>query len=375
MLGSWGTAIIVTLYVFTFAHPLLAQNCSDLALQTNHTQQILYEYALIAEAAYGQPPSNSCYVEQTSSQISMPDHQQFPLRPEDIESWKNWILERWQSELHPPEEPGKYNGDDGITYVTCAYDLNIPQLALTWTISRQYQENTEIPLIDVIIPEIRPVIPHTMLPVNEEIGIINLRREPSSPNETEELVAIRGTNFTKISQIMTSLRGLLRSSCVFEILAIVVSDIGSRTSASSISVVGHSLGGAAVQYIVLDHDSHPRRNPTNRQNSNVKFTAYSFNAIGLDHEFAEKANTSDLYSYVIDGEIVSRLGEVLGKTQVGTTIRYIPPETWQELGFFSIVNSVLQGEFPERVRRHELSTVQEGLCECINGHGALDIKP
>ena len=257
--------VSASLLIFVFVYPALAQECYKLSEKMKRAQQALYEYALISEAAYGQTPSNSCPVDATPSRIEMPDVEKRPLLSNMIDTkWKPEILERWQANhLGRPNKMGRYIGEDGVTYVTCTYDDLEPQFALTWTEFRRTREDDDEPSkIDVYV-EIRPVIPTSSVPRSEEIGIIRLRRDPLSNNIPEELVAIRGTDFTRIPQIMASLHHLLSGSCVYEMAAIVVEIIGNALSTGRVSVVGHSLGGGAVQYIVRDHTFHPWRNPTN----------------------------------------------------------------------------------------------------------------
>ena len=362
----------VALLIFTIVCPALALECRNLSAQMKHTQKALYEYALIAEAGYGGSPSNCCLVEANGQRITMPEVEQRPLLPQHIDTrWESEFLERWQDPPTPPDHMGQYIGDNGVTYVACTDDDIAPQLALTWKEFRRISQNEDtLSKVDVYF-EIRPVVHRAILPPDEEIGITYLGRVSPLNNEREELVAVRGTDFTRIPQIMASLRYLLSNSYVYQMAAIVVDVIGDEPSAGHISAVGHSLGGGAVQYIVQDHASHPWRNPENGANSNVMFAAYSFNALGLDRSSANNADPSNLHSYVVDGEIVSWLGERLERTQAGTVTRFTPSRTWPETGRLEFVNDIIHGEQPESIRRHRLPAVQQGLCECINGQGSI----
>ena len=369
---------IAPLLLIAFVHPALAQECSSLSTQMSGTQQTLYEYALIAEAAYGPTPTNTCVQERTGRSIGMPIAEKRPLLRREIHSrWIRLFDELWQSDRSArPDSIGRYVGDNGVTYVTCAYDHLVPQFALTWTEYWRTLGDDDAPSrIDVHV-EIRPVIPHSMITregqfQGEEIGIIRLTRDPSSSNGPEELVAIQGTDFTRIPQIMASMRHLLSDSCVYEVAAIVVDVTRGSISNGQLSVVGHSLGGGAVQYIVQDHAQHPWRNPTQGQNANVTFGAYSFNSVGLDSPSASDTDPSSLISYIVDEEIVSWMGEQFGRTQVGTVIRYVPPSAWPDTGGLRFIGDIIQSEQPESVRRHRLPAIQQGLCECINGHGSI----
>ena len=308
-----------------------SHECKSLSDDLISAHRALYEYALFAESAYGQSESKSCFLEASGQQIISPPHRKLTLLPQKFdERWKPQILERWSHRsISRPEKIGRYIGDDEVTYVTCDYDGTIsPQLVLTWTEFRRTQENGEpLPDVDVVF-EISVMTPKNILPSREELGLVRLRRDRQSGNEAEEVAAIRGTDFTRIPLIMASINDLLSESCVFEVAAIVVDYIGGRMSNGRISVVGHSLGGAAAQYIVQDHAQHPWRNPANRPVSSVTFSAYSFNAVGLDPHVGG-ADPSTLHSYVIDGEFVSSwLAPQFGRTQAGSVIRYTPPDTW-----------------------------------------------
>ena len=364
---------VAVLFLFAFARSAIAQQCSDLPLEMIYHQERLYEYALIAEAPYGKKPKSSCAVNSTGSRIGMPEVEVHHLLPKEVDSkWKPLFYEHWSNgRLPKPDNVGRYLDDNGVTYITCTYDYPMPQLALTWTELRQAKEEKVILQI-----AIQPIIPVSMLTASiplstEEIGIVRLRRDPSSNGKSEELVAIQGTDFTRIPQIMTSIQHLLAKSCVYEMAAIVVAVVGGSKSASQISVVGHSLGGGAVQYIVQDHTRNSWRNPANRRNSNVTFGAYSFNSIGLDPSYTSATELTYLSSYIVDGEIVSWLGENFGQTQIGTVIRYLPPSDWPEVGWLGVLGDVVQWEQPETIRRHRLPATQQGICECINGRGSI----
>lgn len=369
-------AILVLLTVLFSVESANSQECSSLSEDLISTHRALYEYAQFAESAYGQTESNSCFLEVSGQRIGSPPHRTLTLLPQDFdERWEPQILERWpDGSISQPESMSRYIGDDGVTYVTCDYDGSIgPHLALTWTEFWRTQENGEpLSFVDVIV-EVVIVAARWILPSREELGLVRLRRDSLSESGAEELVAIRGTDFTRVPQIMASIGDLLSESCVFEVAAIVVDYIGDNLSDGRISVVGHSLGGAAAQYIVKDHVQHPWRNPANRQTSTVTFGAYSFNAVGLDHRHVGNADPSTLLSYVISGELVSSwLSQQLGRRQAGSVIRYVPPDSWPSVGEFEVLeNALLRGEVPEAIRRHRLPAVQQGLCECMNGHGSI----
>ncbi len=368
-------AFVIALTAPLAADPAHSQECSNLSEELIATHEALYEYALVAESAYGQSASNSCLLQTAQRRIQASPHRKLALLLEDVEEiWKPQILERWSDRFIPrPDNMGRYVDDDGVTYVTCDYDNINPQLALTWTKLRRTQENGEdSSLVDVIL-DVVVVVLGNILPSGEELGLVRLTRDPPVGDAAEELVAIRGTDFTQVPQIMASVNDLLGTSCVFEVAATVVDYIGDGMPNGRISVVGHSLGGTAAQYIAQDHTQNPWRNPANHEDSTGAFGAYSFNAVGLDNDHAGNADPSSLHSYVIDGEIVSSwFAGQFGRTQAGSVIRYLPQDSWPPIGEVEFIETAfLRGEAPEAVRRHRLPAVQKGLCECMNGYGQI----
>ena len=81
--GENEVKLSLALLIIAFVCPALAQECRNLSAQMKHTQKGLYEYALIAEAAYGGSPPNFCLVEENGQRITMPEvEQQRPLLPQ-----------------------------------------------------------------------------------------------------------------------------------------------------------------------------------------------------------------------------------------------------------------------------------------------------
>ena len=369
-------AFSAMLLTIAFVHPAFArEECAALSTQMQHIQRELYRYALISEVAYGQRPSNMCLVEESNQQIVMPEYELFPLLPKHVETiWRPQILERWRANSHRrPDRIDRYTGDDEVTYITCTYAGTTTRLVLTWKEFIRMIERDGAPSDIGAYLQVLPVIRSVDLPPSEELGIVKLTLDSDPGRESEELVAIRGTDFTRIPQIMASVNNLLGGSCVYEMAAVVISVIGENVATGRFSVVGHSLGGGAAQYVVEDHTRHRWRNPANRQHAHVTFRAYSYNAMGIDGSSKANLARSGLYSYIIDGEIISSLAEEFGRTQAGTIIRYLPPPSWPRTGLLNVVGNALLGKAPERVRRHRLRAVWQGLCECINGRGSVAI--
>ena len=361
------------LLLFAAEQSVLALQCEELNQDKKDQLKRLYQYALVAELAYGESPTEFCFVLKTKKQIQIPPHKPIPLTSNDvINRWQGIFSEFWVTGTNPSSF-GRYIGDDGVTYLTCNYDYFGPQLAITWvqTVDPEGPDDLANVLLSLII---FTAIGERALPRGEELGIVRLTRDPPSRSEREQLVAIRGTDFTRVPQIMASLNDLLANSCVFEMAAIVVAEIGRDDEIYNYAVIGHSLGGAAVQYIVKDHAIHKWRNPMHQvpgQNRNITFGAYAFNSIGLDQASAVQADSATLYSFYVQGEVVSWLGRRSGRRQAGTVIRYHPPDTWPGIVTLRFENWTVRVE-PEPIRRHRLPAVKRGICECINGYGAVE---
>ena len=180
---------------------------------------------------------------------------------------------------------------------------------------------------------------------SEEMGVVTLHRNGM------KIKAFRGTDFTRMASVNTSLMDMIGKSCAFSIASLLIqADISRNDNPVSVSVVGHSLGGSISQHVAGDLGC-------SREYSD--FSAYSFNGIGLDQtEGSNSGGLPCLHSFFIDGEFLAELGRSGGRKQAGVVTRYVPdPGThWDRKGKFS---------------RHKLDNVKNGLCECMQGHGKV----
>ena len=196
-----------------------AQQCDNRAGDMQRQQKTLYEYALVAERAYGEIHAGHCLVERTQERIEAPGYNSATLlQNEDIDTWQDQFSERWRADSPRPHQLGRYPGNDGRTYLTCSYDNFEPQFAITWArtaFSALGPDGINLP-VTALIPIIVPVVGVGLLPPDEELGVIRLRRDPAPEIEQEELVAIQGTDITRFPQIMASLNDLMASSCVLK---------------------------------------------------------------------------------------------------------------------------------------------------------------
>ena len=329
--------------------------------------------------AYGHTPSNTCLDRDESPVVDTPQYHSQPLNLSDASGrWLPEFKERWRP-APSPQNVGQYVGDNGVTYLTCSYDNFDPQFALTWattTFDALGPDQTTIS-VTTLNPSILVVASAGLIPQDEGMGVVRLSRVPPAADQPDQLVGFQGTDITRIDQIVSSLNDLMSNSCVFEMAAIISSVVSSEMCEGQYTIVGHSLGGAAVQHIVRDFHTKPDRDPSNRSTmqstcNSVSFEGYAFNSIGLDHNAASNFGQGQLYSYYIDDEIISWSGRRWNRRQAGTILKYTPSSSWPQVGVLNLLGNVVTWDQPETIRRHRLPAVQQGLCECINGTGTIE---
>ena len=111
-------------------------------------------------------------------------------------------------------------------------------------------------------------------------------------------------------------------------------------------VVGHSMGGSAVQYIASDYAKDPA------EYGNVVMDSYSFNSYGTEYP---GANPGRNFSYCTENDFACKLAQTASRYQPGTHVIYYPS------------NGSASG--------HKIASVQEQICNCRTGVGGVDIDP
>ena len=188
----------------------------------------------------------------------------------------------------------------------------------------------------------------------------------------ETIVVAPGTDLGKLEQIMANFRG---DECVFPVFEQTVSVFCEtlRTADNSgifgsfaeknhdyvdlfnkehhsLTLVGHSLGGSATQYVATNLPD--ECNPEGRLE---KFDTFAFASPGFRTSAEYQKNSDDLHGYLINGDLV--LQSIFSKRiQGGQVIIYTPPEPQQ--------SRVCPGHFIEEVR--------ETICVCLRGDGQID---
>ena len=191
--------------------------------------------------------------------------------------------------------------------------------------------------------------------VDEALQTVTLRKHNSLSDETfpEQVTAIRGTDPTRLSHWRANANDLVGTSCVFSLMASVMSYLVADNY-WHYAITGHSLGGAVAQYIAQHYHS---------PGTNVPFRSFAFNAVGLDTNPAGELGTEILHSFSIQGDPVSALGQSLGRTQGGRVVQYVPPA--DDTDFWNHTTALT---------KHALRSVQRALCDCMNGRGSLNVR-
>lgn len=376
--------------------------CEELTPEERSTQCALYEYAQIADLAYGSGPAMMCPLGDTGAQVGI--HNDLILELPDVLIGYEMGCEWRQYPLFESDTIEFHKGDDNVTRLACKREEDV-RLSITW---REFLVRSTL----YIYFDIKFIAPVSVLLGNEEqIEVTPLRRiGPNKESDEEQLVAIKGTDFNKIPQVMASANNLLEpsGSCVFDVAAKYVAyrtekilrddevlyAYGGIHRATHVAVVGHSLGGTAAQYLgalaatsdeylkTLKHHENAIKesravNPRAfSKYESERFHTYSFNAIGLPEQSLGSYDASRHYSYVIDGEIASHwIGLLFEQEQIGHTVRYVPPDTWPGNSIVTLKGQLFQSDTLEPFRRHKIGVVQKAICECINGTGAVQGAP
>ena len=354
-----------------------AAECGDFRGHDKYPLRTLYYYALLAEAAdSGALPRWACVpsigdvrgapviYKRGETNRDWNDFADQPLPSCDVESppcirrlatgelqegkyqWYDIVAEFRNTGRHI----GVYESrNGGPAYVVC--DSRALDVMLFMELSEFRVPVDDTDLRPWIVRPIMWVADNSL--IDEAIETVTLRKDNNLSDRSfpEQVTAIRGTRPDRLSQWSATVRQLLGDSCIFRLMA-RVSGHFAYESAWNYTVTGHSLGGAVAQYIA-------QQNATYGNSSN--FRAFAFNAIGINVQVDPKI----LQSFYIEGDPVPATGEIIGNVQAGLSMHYSPQDTdeWR-----------IRTPF-DRLKRHMLSSVQQALCDCMNGEGTLNVTP
>ena len=307
----------------------------------------LYVNALVAEIAYsGSVPSASCTisVDGSSRMIDLDDQDiEIISSAQVLNNDTLAIVQRdlrqlgWNYNIH------KYVGEDEIAYVGCGSPTAGPSLSLYVSLEKVLRKNTNSSnsIVSWLAKVGIRLGRELLVGVEEEVGVTKLALD--SAGTTDDVLTLRGTDFTRLQQVSSSLRDIMGDSCVFDVAALVV-----KHDHATDSVIGHSLGGAIAQHTANELDC--------GRTIERYIVSYSYNGIGLDQT---TPSLSCLHSYNVEGEFAQHIGRAIGRNQAGNVTRFHPEDnsTWRSRG---------------PIERHKLETVRDAICNCMNGHGQVD---
>lgn len=168
----------------------------------------------------------------------------------------------------------------------------------------------------------------------------------------ESMAVIPGTDLSKIEEIFTNFNG---EKCVFplvhttvRILCGILSD--GEGQSRYLTMIGHSLGGLATQYVALNVPTECNLN----DNSNA-FAAYAFASPGLMNQRAYIPGGIPIVSFLVDDDFLLK-GLFRERFQLNRIVVF-SPQNWH-------VSDSLHA-------RHSIDEVQAGICSCLRGEGVI----
>ena len=353
-------------------------HCSD---RNNHGDELLrelYTYALFAEAAdSGELPPWRCKDATDAGLTWEPQGWDAALdgRPPSFRRLSKADLMEygWDRIAKRFRDNGRHIGayeseSGGSIQVVCDNNPSNIKLFLTWSEIRPNIDDDRF-LRPLIVPIVFAVDISTNASTQEGLRTVTFKRESDLSKGEEDyypetVTAVPGTDFTKLQELQANWRGLRGDSCVFDFMVAVAGSVWAKTNEQYV-FAGHSLGGSVAQYVAQQLAPGGGQANGDGTVNRTNFQAYAFNAIGLDE--SRGANPKTLHSFYIKGDPVVGLGADKGRIQGGHIVRYTPPSTTSN--WSKIKNLWEEATF----KWHRLSAVQEGLCECMNGHGNLSI--
>ena len=326
-----------------------------------HNHEAILEYAALAELAYEKPSSQPttinifrhCAVSQKQLDStgersvmirSLPDHV--------VNEAKKALLTTYDKD-NKDAAIYLYQTDNRVFYA-CDRDRTLGQrlaIAFSWIeVGRKVGLGYKFGLVSGVAG--------FALTGTEEIEAIELhqRNRNGSAVGNELILGIQGTDPTRLRQWVSSIQNMVGDSCIFDFAVEVTrsffrpgQDVNFRDGA--VALVGHSLGGAVVQYSAeVTHSLNSLR----RRKNLPELQAYSYNSFGMPQASLKGEPHHYVNSIVIAGEVLERI--VTETRQVGHVYRY-DTGGWRVIKWF------------QQLDRHSIKTVQRKICECIDPTG------
>lgn len=200
----------------------------------------------------------------------------------------------------------------------------------------------------------------------EELGVLLL-----TDDDDNEIIGISGTDPGRFDQWSASVSELIGSSCAFDFSVEVAKGffnyenlvegrhVQTELEYITFGVVGHSLGGAVVQNLMVkaDFDQALTDLEMALERDGLDFRAYSFNSIGVKGESPPENRVGNLTSVRVAGDILERIEADLegeySRRQLGRIFRYSTDSQWW-------INL-------EPIEFHRIESVQRAICDCLDG--------
>lgn len=350
-----------------------AERC-QLPEESGTTLNLLYKHALTAGVPYENPIPDPLRI---AAECDNRDLFELTVTPLSVEDRKG--IEAVQSRFHAERDASfgavtwhNIVDMDGLNYASCGANQSVVGIFPMRRRIPNYDNGYFIRIVGVIL-DFGFIVPRKTTIGKELIRSIGLEKTSFG----EHLVAIRGTDFLKIDEVWTSVRDLLSSSCALDLAISVAAYYAGKYQEDeyfdNYVVVGHSLGGIATQYVARDHAANGFR--WRRITTPTKY--YSFNSLGMRRSDKD-GDLSNLYSYFIKADVVSTFGSIIGRKQIGHSIRYDPPGKFDDLEAEEFRKILYQGSIIDRLKvpleRHSLGFVHESICNCeVNNSGNIVI--
>ena len=252
-------------------------------------------------------------------------------------------------------------------YLTCSRNAELPKIALRLLPLRvvtQFADgviswlsiNVETSML-LQESDLKKYLPNLKLTERIEVQrVATWHNDTGDDGKTAFLV--RGTQLRRlISNLYAAYLDKTDFACTFvlatEVVVLIVNNENKTPGfqPSSVDLIGHSLGGSAVQYVATD--DHLRY----RVNSNV-MQAYSFNSIGT--KFTSPYFTT--HSFCGKYDFACKLGERWNRNQIGTELTFGSPT------FIGLVDPIAD------LFEHGIRGVRKNICDCLDGNGDIEIK-
>lgn len=189
------------------------------------------------------------------------------------------------------------------------------------------------------------------------------------------IMAVQGTDIERMGQLAVSLKDMLDKSCAFEFATKVTEEFFSPGHDLNLKgrhgvIVGHSLGGTAVQYVASALDLAELKGKYDLG----RLDAYSFNSMGMPPQPGDMSGR--LTSVVVAGEFLQLVSQLINREQLGQVYTYDYDRKWQwdwsrDLHQHKIqtmrLARILDDLGRSRVlHRHKIQTVQQKICDCMS---------